>query len=48
MAVNDVEFLCLCQHATLKNLGEGSGLDYVILQSHGLGLDDGGERGTFF
>ena len=37
LAMNDVYFLCLRQHVTLKNGGE-SGLDYVILLSEGGGV----------
>ena len=44
-AINDVYFLCLRQHATYKiggggGGGGGSGLDYVILLSHGGGVGD--------
>ena len=38
LAMNNVYFLCLRQHVTLKNGGGGgSGLDFVILLSEGGG-----------
>ena len=49
LAMNDVYFLCLRQHVTLK-MGGGSGLDYVILLSEGgwvlITVDYGGGRGV--
>ena len=37
MAMNDVYFFCLREHATYK-IGLVSGLDYVILLSQGVGV----------
>ena len=51
MAMNDVYFLCLRQHATQKNRegGGGLGLDYVIFLPQGgwvlITVDYGGEGG---